>query len=123
MYVRGGAIVPTGPVVQYAGEKALEEITLLVCLDEAGKAGGVLYEDAGEGWGFKNGEFRLTTFAAEKNGQEVSVKVVRTEGEMAPLDRKIVARVIVPGMEVLGYGTEKTGASVMVVEPVVRPGR
>lgn len=38
LFLKGGAIVPTGPVVQHVGEaKLTDTITLLVALDEEGK--------------------------------------------------------------------------------------
>jgi alpha-glucosidase len=55
LYLRGGAIVPTGPVLNYVGEKPLRPLTLLVCLDARGKAAGKLYEDAGDGFGISRG--------------------------------------------------------------------
>jgi alpha-glucosidase len=64
LYVRGGSIVPTGPVMQFVDEKPLTEVTLLVSLDEKGEATGTMYEDAGEGYGYQKGEFRRSTFKA-----------------------------------------------------------
>jgi len=38
LFLKGGAIVPTGPVVQHVGEaKLTDTITLLVALDDKGK--------------------------------------------------------------------------------------
>ena len=39
LFLKGGAIVPIGPVVQHVGEaKPTDTITLLVALDESGKS-------------------------------------------------------------------------------------
>ncbi len=40
MKIRGGAIIPTGKIIQNTTENSLDPLTLLVCLDEQGKAAG-----------------------------------------------------------------------------------
>jgi alpha-glucosidase len=82
LYLRPGSIVPTGPVMQNANESSLTEVTLLICLDEKGEAKGVLYEDAGDGWGFRNGEYLKTAFRAKRDGDTVTVSILATEGSM-----------------------------------------
>jgi alpha-glucosidase len=83
LYVRGGAVVPTSPVMQYVDEKPLTEVTLLVSLDEKGEATGTMYEDAGEGFGHEKGEFLRSTFKASRVGGEVQVAVTG-EGSWKP---------------------------------------
>lgn len=112
MYLRGGAIVPTGPVVQFVGEKPLDELTLLVALDGEGRASGVLYEDAGDGWAFRDGEFRLSRFEARSEGGEVVVRRVGVEGRLTPTDRRVMVRLIGAGGERSGSGTEVGGVRV-----------
>jgi alpha-glucosidase len=121
LYLRGGAILPTGPVMQFTSERPLDELTLLVCLDESNKASGTLYEDDGEGWAFRDGQFRRTTFAAERTGQKVTVRVASVDGKMPRTDRKVAVRVLAGIMEVYGYGTESQGVEVIINEPVARP--
>jgi hypothetical protein len=86
LYVRGGAIVPTGPVMQYTGEKPLDPVTLLVCLDDQGKADGTLYEDAGDGFDYLKGAYRLTTYHATEANGHVEV-TSSTEGNFPPSNR------------------------------------
>ena len=45
--IRGGSIIVLQNPMQYVNEKPVEEYTLLVALDEDGKAQGLLYEDEG----------------------------------------------------------------------------
>jgi len=81
LYIRGGAIIPTGPVMQYVGHKPLDPLTLVVSLDENGRASGTLYEDAGDGWGHRRAENRVTSFVAERDADgrvEVSIAGYRS---------------------------------------------
>ncbi len=74
-FLRPGAALAVGPVMQYTDEKTLEKITLYVNFDKNGQAIGTLYEDAGDGYGYKNGEYCRTTFivtkGTNKNGYTV----------------------------------------------------
>ena len=69
--VRGGAIIPLGPVMQHTGEKPLDPLTLIVSLDRNGSADGWLYEDEGEGFAYKYGRYKITTFAAKRVGKNL----------------------------------------------------
>jgi alpha-D-xyloside xylohydrolase len=55
LYVRAGSIVPTGPDVQYTGEKLKAPITLLVFTGADGSFD--YYEDDGVSYGYERGEF------------------------------------------------------------------
>lgn len=62
LYLRPGAALPLGPVMQWSDERPLDELTLLAHLTAGGTAEGRLYEDAGDGYGYAHGEFRVTEF-------------------------------------------------------------
>ena len=53
--VKGGAIIPMGRIIQNTTQYSLDSLTLLVSLDKNGKAGGTLYEDAGDGFQYRKG--------------------------------------------------------------------
>ena len=55
VFVRAGAIVPTGPAIQHTGEKPDGPITLLVYVGADGSFD--LYEDQGLSYGYERGEF------------------------------------------------------------------
>ena len=59
LYLRPGAVLPLGPVMQWSDELPLDPLTLVAHLGADGSATGVLYEDAGDGYGYRHGEFRL----------------------------------------------------------------
>lgn len=94
LYLKGGTIVPTGPIVQFVDEKPLTELTLLVSLDDKGEATGTLYEDAGEGYGYQKGEFLRTTFKAKREGNEVKVTSSAEGSWKAPAGRTVTVRVL-----------------------------
>lgn len=81
MKIRGGSIIPAGKIIQNTNENSLDPLTLLVCLDEQGKAEGTLYWDAGDGWSFKKGDYSRQVFAAEKHGDNVVVKLTKKTGK------------------------------------------
>ena len=60
LYARAGKVLPLWPVQQYVGEQAITELTLRVF---AGSAETTLYEDAGEGLAYEQGEYRWSYFA------------------------------------------------------------
>lgn len=59
LFVRAGAIIPNFPVMQYTGEKPVEEITLRVY---HGSAHSQCYLDKGEGYGYQKNKFKLCQF-------------------------------------------------------------
>ena len=67
--LRAGAILPVGPGGESSEEAFGGPLTLLVSLDDTGRAVGRLYEDAGDGLGFRNGDYRLTTYEAVRRGE------------------------------------------------------
>jgi alpha-glucosidase len=84
MFVRAGAIIPTGPPLNYVGEKPVDPITFNVYPDDTGAASTTLYEDDGLTPSYKNGNFRRTSIIFR--GGEGSTRAV--EGTYNPGPRK-----------------------------------
>ena len=105
LFVRPGAVVPMGPDLMHTGEKALDPLTLVVNLDEGGKAEGTLYEDAGDGYGYQSGEYLLTTYSAARAGNTVTL-TARGEGKMTRPARRVVVRVLLDGKEIRSEGND-----------------
>jgi alpha-glucosidase len=101
--IRPGAIIPLGKVVQHTGEKSFAPLTLLVAPDSSGRAEGELYEDAGEGYGYRTGDFRRTTFRAETKNGKMTVVVAHVEGRRSPDWTNFV--VLTPADSVANSGT------------------
>lgn len=93
----GGAILPLGPVMQYVDEMPLDPLTLVVSLDDSGQARGELYEDAGDGYGYRDGEYLITRYRARRIGEEVIVDVASSEGSMQRPRRQLDVIVLLSG--------------------------
>lgn len=93
LYVREGAIVALGPVMEFVGQRALDPLTLIVALDAKGEAEGAMYEDAGDGYEHERGGYRLTTYRARHDGQEVRMEE-RVEGRLEKVARAVEVVVV-----------------------------
>ena len=68
VFVKAGSIIPFGPKVQYSGEKAWDNLELRVYPGADGDF--VLYEDAGDGYGYEQGEFAQIRFHWNDSSQQ-----------------------------------------------------
>ncbi len=119
LYIRPGGIIPTAPVHEYFGDRPdqRDELTLLVCLDADGKAAGTLYEDAGEGWGFREGRYLRTEYTATRMNNEIVVQTKTIGGKMKRPDRVLNVRVLLPdGREITGSGRDGRRVRIDVVD-------
>ena len=114
LLMRGGSIVPLGRVIQNTTEVSLDPLTLLVCLDELGKARGMLYEDAGDGYGYQHGQYLLTTYSAAKRGNKVTVRIAAAEGKMKRPRRTVNVEIITSRQVVKASGSETEGITVKI---------
>lgn len=62
-----------------------------------GKAKGVLFEDDGDGYGFTEGEYLLTYYAAERQQSVVTVRVSKTEGLWKRPERRLQVKLLLGG--------------------------
>ncbi|KAL6985598.1 alpha-glucosidase [Sarracenia purpurea var. burkii] len=102
LYLQGGSIIPLGPAIQHVGEaNPTDDLSLLVALDEHGKAKGVLFEDDGDGYEFIGGGYLLTTYAAELESSVVTVRILDTEGSLRRPKRRLHVQLLLGGCAVL----------------------
>jgi len=87
--LRDGAIVPVGPGGQTTEEAFAGPLTLVISLDATGKALGRLYEDAGEGFGYRGGQYLLTTYQAVLKNGVVEVSIAAEEGRRSRPAREL----------------------------------
>ena len=88
MFVRGGAIIPTGPVLKYVGEKVIDPITFSIYLDQSGSAATTLYEDDGISPRYKQGAFRRTRISVKRGVKGFVIDLSAAEGSYDPGNRK-----------------------------------
>ena len=77
-------------------------LTLIVVLDEQGRAEGTLYEDAGDGYEYLDNEFCLSLFKARKQGSDVIVECSEQAGNLSK--QKHLATVVVIDEDGVRYG-------------------
>jgi len=82
LYVRAGAVLPMAPVMRYTGEAPVETLTLHVY---AGEGEFTLYEDEGEGYGYRRGVCARTRVTVRPD----EVTVGRPEGGYTPTWRRV----------------------------------
>ena len=78
IFVKAGAVVPFYPVAQFVGESSAEKITLHIYYIE-GDQTSYIYEDAGDGYDYKNGTYLLRHFKVSGSSFTMEIKQ-QTEG-------------------------------------------
>src|SRR5690606_14439047 len=66
LFVKAGAVIPHYPKMQYVGEVEVKEL-ILHAYFYAKPCKSVLYEDAGDGYGYEKGEANLRTYKTTGN--------------------------------------------------------
>ncbi|UYQ94779.1 glycoside hydrolase family 31 protein [Chitinophaga horti] len=73
LFVKAGAVVTHYPPMQYVGEKEFEEMILHVYFGEE-VTHSILYEDAGDHYGYKNGQYNLVRFKQGSDKKQFRLK-------------------------------------------------
>ena len=76
LFLRSGAIVPLGTVMEYTGERAVDELELLIFPGKADHADFGYYEDDGVSFGYRDGAFALSHISLDKtkNGWLIAIE-------------------------------------------------
>src|SRR5258707_9878909 len=90
MFVRGGAIIPMEPAMNYVGEKPVDPITFAIYADERGSASTTLYEDDGLSPAYQQGAFRRTSVNVRRAANGYVVSVAAPVGSYKPGARRFV---------------------------------
>lgn len=95
LYVRAGAIIPMGPARQWTDQPVPAELTLQVY---AGAGGALdLYEDAGEGYAYREGGYAITPVRVAAQPGAVTVTVGAPQGAYRPERDRLLVRLFAPG--------------------------
>ena len=73
IFIKSGAIIPKYPVQQYVGQVEIKELTL-DCYYIEGEEKSDLYEDAGDGYGYKKGKFSKRSFRYLGKNNEIIIQ-------------------------------------------------
>lgn len=119
LYVRPGAIVPMGPVMQYPDEKPLDPITIVANPDESGKAQGFLYEDSGDGYEFYRNQGRRIGYRVTRDGDAYMVRLSNLDYGLPLPERTLLIRILTDSGELTGEGNEK--GTIRVPIPLIPP--
>ena len=93
VFVRAGAVVPTGPDMDYVGQRPTDPLTLHLYPPAEGQEGvSFLYEDDGETLACRRGEYRLHRFVLRGDGRRVDLTWT-VEGAYDPGPRRVEALV------------------------------
>ncbi|RMG81003.1 MAG: DUF4968 domain-containing protein [Bacteroidetes bacterium] len=82
MFIRAGAVLPLYPVMQYVGEKPVEQLTLHIYYKN-GEETSLLYEDKGEGYDYKHGGANVRRFHTAGDDTKLVVRQQKT-GQFTP---------------------------------------
>ena len=83
LYVRANTAIPMGPDASHTGERPTDPLTLLVHPAE-GTGESTLYEDAGNGFGYREGEYARRRISCEASDERITVRVGEREGSFVP---------------------------------------
>ncbi len=91
LYVRAGAVIPMGPVKQYTAEKVGGPLTVWVHPGADGAFS--LYEDDGETFNYRKGEFMRVNFAWNDRRRRLSMRLASGSKMMGAGKRHVAVRV------------------------------
>jgi alpha-glucosidase len=89
LFVRAGAVIPTGPEMSWVGEKPADPLTFEVYPDDQGRASGVLYEDDGTSPAYLTGAYRRTEVRVAPAGGALAAQVSVSGGRFDPGSRRV----------------------------------
>ena len=105
LLARGGSVIPMRDAIQYVGERPIDPLILEVFPSSGGHARGRLYEDAGDGYGYRDGDYRVTAFELAPSAQGLLFTQAPIEGIFQPPDRSLL-------MKLHGRDSAPSGVSV-----------
>lgn len=99
LFVRGGTLIPSGPVMQHSDERPLDELTILVYPPAPdGRAEAELYEDDGVTHRYRQGERCVTPLRCVSERERVRLDIGAAAGtyQGQPARRTVQLRIWLP---------------------------
>lgn len=90
LYVRAGAIIPSGPDLHYTDERPLDPLTLDLY---PGNGAFMLYEDDGHSFEYEHGQFCTTSYSLRWTADRLVFEIGAREGAYVPPGRRLLIRV------------------------------
>jgi alpha-glucosidase len=81
VFIRAGAVIAHNPKMQYVGEIEVTELTLNVYYTKDKNVLSVLYEDAGDNYGYRAGQFNHHRFYVSGNNKNLIFSQILEEGK------------------------------------------
>ena len=107
---RPGSIIPMANLYQNTVEMKTDSLTLLVNPDSEGRAEGRLYEDAGDGFDYQQGQFAEYKLQASTEGKQLTVSLGQVDGKAASKQRTLRVGIVCDGK--VTYSPWTKGSSV-----------
>jgi alpha-glucosidase len=83
LYVKANTAIPTGPDASHTDERPTDPLTLLL-YPATGTGESTLYEDAGNGFGYREGEYARRRVSCESSEYRITVRIGEREGSFVP---------------------------------------
>jgi alpha-glucosidase/alpha-D-xyloside xylohydrolase len=106
LYVRAGAVIPTGPVKQYVDEPSDEPMTLTVYPGADGTAS--WYEDDGRSFDYRKGEWMRVSMTWRDRDRRLTLRLAPRAKMLAPRERRFVVKVAGSNVEKIVVFNGKT---------------
>jgi alpha-glucosidase len=81
VFIRAGAVIPHFPKMQYVGEIEVTELTLNVYYTKEKNVLSILYEDAGDNYGYRAGQYNQHRFYVSGNAKNLIFSQILEEGK------------------------------------------
>ena len=91
MYVRAGAVIPTGPIKQYVDEPSDAPLELTVYPGADGTSS--WYDDDGRSFDYRKGDWMRVVMAWNDRARRLSLRLAPGSRMLAPAERKLVVHV------------------------------
>jgi len=85
-FVRGGAIIPFGPMMEYIEEKPASPLSIEIY--PCGSSSFTLYEDDGKTYAYESGEFSETEISCVEEKDDIRIEIGKASGKYAGMLRE-----------------------------------